>query len=716
MKINQAIPATAIPKRSGPTLTLATLIGISAILLWYSCAAASETLPATEDSIDFTSLSLDALMNYEITSVSKKPEKYFDATAAIYVVTQEEIRRSSASGIPDLLRMVPGLNVAQINSNQWAVTSRGFNDRFANKLLVLMDGRTIYTPIFSGVYWNICDTMIEDIERIEVIRGPGAALWGANAVNGIINIITKHARDSQGGTASIGSGTHEDGMVNMRYGGSIGETGHYRAYMKYNRRDNYEWRSGRNAHDDWNSLRGGFRYDWDKSGTDRFTLQGDIYDSDAGDKEHVALPVRPYDDLRSVNLDDQGWNILGRWTHTQSARNEIMLQTYYDYSRQDIRYRDMFRYAVRTLDVEFQHRFGLGKRQEVVWGLGFRHISSDINNSSNLSFSPSNRDQRIFSSFIQDEIVIMTDLLKLILGSKFEYNEFTQSEIQPSARLLWTPTTRQSLWIGASRAVSTPSLIQNDMKAFYVTPQPPGALYPGSPQMTVPVKGSHNFDSEELFAYELGYRIQLTKKSSLDIAVFYNDYDRLMTHESADPFLNTALIPPSFHMVTPYLIDNQLRGETYGIELSAQWHPLTWWRLHASYSYLQMQLHDKNSSFVLAEEHEGLSPHNQFSLRSSMDLPFDLELDIFLRYVDSLPGSQVELFSDDANQLLSKQQINSYFEMDLRISWHPLATTEVTFIGRNLLDRQHTEHISYAMGVPETEISRSFYAKITYRF
>ncbi len=690
------------------------LVGMYISIFTHSYAA--EHIDSEGHPLDFTTFSLEELMNYEITSASKKQEKAFATPAAVYVISQEDIKRSGVTSIPDILRTVPGLNVAQINANQWAITSRGFNDRFSNKLLVLMDGRTVYTPIYSGVYWHIRDTLLEDIERIEVIRGPGAALWGANAVNGIINIITKKAKDTQGGLAMAGGGNHERGQGALRYGGKIGDSAHYRTYVKYTKRSNYDLRSHRDAHDDWEAIRSGFRLDWDATGTDAITLQGDLYDSNGGTREKVVFPYEPYAENRHVDTDDTGWNILGRWDHTFSQSSDMSLQIYYDYSRSVSDYLEHFKHAVRTFDVDFQHRFGLGARHEIIWGLGFRHISTDVSNTSNIIFDPEDRDTRLYSGFVRDEIQLSGESLKLELGAKFEYNTFTHFEVQPNARLMWMPGERKAFWISVSRAVSTPSLVQNDMEAFYTAHLPPGALYSGSPHVLASIRGSGRFDSEELFAYEIGCRFKPTDNLYIDIAAFYNDYDRLLTYESNAPFYHLSFNPRSLFLVNPYETDNKLRGETYGIEVAASWQPLQWWQLRFSYTYLQIQLHDIDSTFVLAEEHEGLAPHNQVTLQSTMELPWNLQLNTFFRYVDRLPGRKVDMFGDKANELISKKAVDSYLEMDVCLRWQPVETLEFYLVGRNLLDSAHSEFRAEAFGVPETEVERSIYGKVVWHF
>ncbi|MCP5005924.1 MAG: TonB-dependent receptor plug domain-containing protein, partial [Planctomycetes bacterium] len=410
---------------------------------------------------DLTSLSLEDLMNIKVTSVSKRPQKLIDAASAIYVITQEDIRRSGATNIPDALRRVPGIQVAHINMNTWAITSRGLNSFLSNKLLVLMDGRSVYTPLFSGVYWDVQDTLLEDIDRIEVIRGPGASLWGDNAVNGVINIITKQAGDTQGGLLSTGYGNEQQGFGNLRYGNKIGNDAYFRVYSKYFNRDNAVDASGKKTNDSWHAQRGGFRIDWDIKKQDSLTVQGDIYDSKFGETAATVSLTSPFSNTINDDSKFAGWNVLTRWKHTFSEYSNFELQLYYDQTeRESIKLRE----DRDTYDFDFQHRFKFGERQDVVWGLGYRLTHDNIRNSFDFSFNPDSRSMSLYSGFVHDEITLIEDKLRLTVGSKLSYNVFTGLEVQPNARLLWKPCERHSTWLSFSRAVRTPSRAENDIR------------------------------------------------------------------------------------------------------------------------------------------------------------------------------------------------------------------------------------------------------------
>ncbi len=653
-------------------------MGIIIAILFFIAAsvpasAAERILTAKSD---LMALSLEELMNITVTSVSKKEERLAETAAAIYVITGEDIRRSGAAGIPEALRMAPGLQVARIGSNTWAISSRGFNERFSNKLLVLMDGRTVYTPIFSGVLWNTKDTMLEDIERIEVIRGPGAALWGSNAVNGVINIITKKTGYTQGGIVSGGAGTEERGFGALRYGGKLAEDISYRGYVKYFNRDDFILSSGENPpNDKWNALRGGFRADGNINGTDYFTLQGDIYNGSGGGREDVFVPFSPYALQKDVDTEFIGGNILGRWKHKYSDTSEASLQLYYDRTEDRFDFLQDMNAVVNTYDVDFQHRFHLSDKQEFTYGLGFRHISDDVSDDANVSYTRQSKSSQLYSAFVHDEITLIADRLKIILGSRFEHHYYTGFEIQPNGHILWTPRKRHTVWGAVSRAVRTPSRVDRDLKSLYAGVLPPGSLFYGSPAALYSISGNSSYASEDLIAYDIGYRFQPSDDLSIDIASFYNTYNNLRTYELGNPFLEAS--SSSAHLIIPTTLNNKKYGETYGLEISAQWQVLQQWRLHASYSNLQVQMHGKDGTTdtVTINREAGTSPRNQFTLRSSYDLHENMEFDAFIRYVDRL--------STDA--------INSYTEMDIRFGWSPIKNLDVSIIGQNLLNESHTE-------------------------
>jgi len=651
----------------------------------------SENGDGEDVSTDLISMSLEDLMNIEVTSVSKKAEKLSEAAAAIFVLTQDDIKRSGCTSIPEVLRLVPGLEIARIDASNWAITARGFNSRFANKLLVLIDGRSVYTPLFSGVYWDVQDTLLEDVDRIEVIRGPGAALWGANAVNGVINIITKSAKDTAGGFFTAGYGSEERGFGSARYGGKIEDNFHYRVFMKYFNRDGGVYASGENASDDWDMIRGGFRTDWDISEKDSMMFQGNFYRGHEDQRYQVPILVYPFLDVFDDETTLLGGNILGRWRRTFSGQSSMAFQIYYD--RTDRRAalggeeRDVF-------DLDFQHEFSWGERHNLVWGAGYRTTSDRFKNSFALSLSPTSRRYDLFNVFFQDGITIIEDRLSLSLGSKFEHNDYTGFEFQPSMRLLWKPLEKQTIWAAVSRAIRMPSRVEEDVRINSMA-------FPGGDGLTylLAMFGNRNFESEELIAYELGYRMQPRDRVSIDLCAFYNTYDKLRSIEPGDPFIETS--PPPTHVVIPLTGDMKMKGETYGIELASDFFLRERWRLRSAYTYLQILLHkEEDSADIRSEVTEGESPHHQFYLWSSLDLRRNIEFDAIWRYVGDLPGLGVD----------------SYTTMDLRLGWTPVEGLELSLAGRNLFENSHFEFMPTILQTIPTQVERSVYGKITWRF
>jgi iron complex outermembrane receptor protein len=642
---------------------------------------------------DLTQLSLEDLMNTKVTSVSKKEQSLSRAAAAIFVITAEDIRRSGATNIPDLLRMVPGLDVAQINANSWAVSARGFNHQFSDKLLVLVDGRSVYTPLFAGVYWDTQDVPLEDIERIEVIRGPGATVWGANAVNGVINIITKRAADTQGGLLVVGGGTQDLALGLAQYGGKIGGDASYRVFAKYLDHNHFPELTGENGEDGWHLAHVGFRVDDSLTPRDSLTFEGDLYGgSEGANFGHIASIAPPV----NVNIDGSeqipGGNILGRWNHVFSSRSDTTLQFYFDRFERDggeiSENRD-------TFDLDFQHHLALGARHDLIWGADFRNSSDDTVGTIDRAWIPADRALQLFSTFVQDEIALKPDRVFLTVGTKLENNYYTGWDVDPSARVAWTPSKQHSFWAAVSRADRSPSRREEDadinIAAF------PG---PGGVPALLTLTGNPDEKSEHVLAYEAGYRAQPAGPFSIDVATFFNSYTDLATTEPGSPFL--VANPAPAHLVFPLVWGNLMHGTTDGIEVSANWKVNDRWTLSPGYALLQMHLHTDATSqdtTTLADT-EGSSPRHQAQLRSHLKLPGRFVWDVSGYFVERLPA----------------QAVPSYTRLDTRLSRQLGERLEFSLVGQNLLQDHHLESNDMLTSVNPTQMKRSAYAKITWRF
>jgi len=661
-------------------------IAAALLLPWLLLGSAfAQEQPSAEEAVQtYKKMSLTELMDLDVTSVAKQPEPYGQAPAAIQVITSEDIARSGASSLPEAMRLADNLEVAQKNSHDWAISARGFNTALGNKLLVLMDGRSVYTPLFSGVFWDVQDYLLQDIDRIEVISGPGGTLWGANAVNGVINITTKSAKDTQGLYVEGGGGSQLQYFGGARYGGTLASNVYYRVYGKYFQRDNEVFGDGKDAPDSWNMGRGGFRIDAEPSLQNTFTLQGDYY---AG-HEGVVTGGR-------ANVS--GGDLLGRWSHTFSESSDMSLQMYYDRTHLvdpipasvagtiTLAPAGTLTDDLDTFDIDFQHHLHLGDWNNIVWGLGYRFTHEVDDNAPALAFLPPTLDHNLYSAFLQDEITLRENLF-LTLGTKIEHNDYTGVEVEPSARLQWNVTPKQMLWGAVSRAVRTPSRIDRDLSQ------------PGPSSLLVLLQGGQNFESETVIAYELGYRAQPTAKLQTSLSAFYNDYDHVRSTTT-----NSTL--DSFGLPFPFFFQNNLEGHTYGFELSANYQLLDWWRLHGGYDLLKEDIRVKPGKFDINDAlNETADPQQQFSIRSSMDLPKNIQFDATLRWVDELQN----------NNGATVGTVPSYFELDARLAWRPIKSLELSVVGQNLL---HDHHPEYGFpGPTRVEISRGVYGKVSWEF
>ncbi|MCB1878130.1 MAG: TonB-dependent receptor [Chromatiales bacterium] len=643
-------------------------------------------------------MSLEELLDIEVTSVSKRPQSLSDTAAAIHVISNDDIRHSGVTNIPDALRMAPGIQVVRIDSNKWAVTSRGFNGRFANKLLVLIDGRTIYSPTFSGVYWEVNDLVLEDVERIEVIRGPGATVWGANAVNGVINIITKHTADTQGSHLSLASGSQERGLLNARYGTRLGEGSYGRLSLKAFTRDESNLVDGGHANDQWRGFSAGFRLDSQLGPADSLTVQGDINHRTIDQFQQIPLLTIPFQDRVKNEAELDGMNLLARWTHSESADSVWTAQVYLDRFE-----RDEYILGERrnTLDLDINHNFKLSGGHEIGWGLGYRYTDDDFESTPFVFASPDDRDADLFSAFIQDQISLVPDTLDITLGSKFENNDYSGFEFQPSIRATLHLNEGNMLWAAVSRAVRTPSRAEHDFTLLTAVLPPGGPVNPYPIAVSVFGQGSDDFGSEKVVAYELGYRGAPFNDLTLDLATFYNEYSDLRAFAFGIPQL--ANPPAPARLDTRF--SNETSGRTYGLELAATWQASNDLRLDLSYSYTETDIDWPNVPDITQNTS---APRNLVSLRSRWRISEDLNADAWLRYTD-----EIETYHTTEPPYLFK--IKAFTELDLRLAWQANKQLELSLVGQNLLHGHHQEYVQEAYILP-TEVERSFYVQAALSF
>lgn len=632
--------------------------------------------------VDVTDIDLDQLLEVHVSSPSKKEQSLSDVPSAITVIRGEALVRMGVTTLAEALRCVPGVQVARVSAHSWAISVRGFNDTFSNKLLVLIDGRSVYSPIHSGVFWDVQDVMVEDIDRIEVIRGPGGALWGANAINGVINVITKRASETRGGLVTAGAGSEERAFGDVRYGLGAGTNGSARVYARYANHDDSLRGDDpeRRARDGWFLGRAGFRADWTPGGArDRIGVSGDYY---KGQEKEDLVSASLDSPTGTVAVRDRarvhGGNVLFRWDREIDPVSSLSLHAYYDHT-----YRDsvLFQDVIRTADLDFQHRFRPFSGHDVIWGLGYRSTWSELDGNFVFSVDPPRRRNDLYSVFIQDEIALAGDRLHLTVGSKFEHNDFSGFEAQPSLRLFWKPADGHSAWISASRAVRTPSILDVDGS---LTP----LVIPGPLPLIVTIFGKDDFRTESLIAYEAGYRVRAAQALSFDLAVFRNHYDHLRSGVVGAAFVATD--PPPTRIVIPIFLRNELRGATAGAELTSNLRAASWWLIQGSYALLRMSMTEADIA--------GRNPHHTIWIRSAMDLPSGFTLDLTGRYVSALPTLGVE----------------DYAEADARLAWRsPARRFEAAIVGQNLVHRSHPE---FETPDKRTELQRGVYASVTWRY
>lgn len=662
-------------------------------LLFVSSYVQADTAPDEKSTIDLTSLSVEELMKVDITSANKKVQSSTEVPSAIYVLSSEDIHRSGATSVPEALRMVPGVLAQRLDANKWSVSIRGNTGRFNNKLLVMIDGRTVYNPTFSGVYWDVQDVTLADIQQIEVIRGPGGTIWGANAVNGIINIITKKSTETQGLLASYVTGNYDQSIADLRYGKAVNEQLSYRLYGKYLNRGSFKSTSGENAYDDWNMNRGGMRLDW-KNEKNQFALSADGYNGKNSQLSPLAIAVPPYNQLFSEKVDSSGWNILSRWDKEINSETNFSLQIYYDIAK---RSELVAHQKQKTIDIDSNLNYILNEKNELSFGLGFRRIRDiDINTPWIVFAGPTGKDT--YSGFIQDAISIIPKTLVLTIGTKIERNDYTDIEIQPSARLAWMQSNSNVAWASYTKGVRTPSRIDQDGNALLAIIPTGGGF---GPNVNIVLSGQKDFVSEKVKSYELGYRFGVTKKANIDITGFYNHYDKLRTNETV------GLVMTSVPFVQPILFQNNSYGHTFGYEIGAQYNPVTDWELKLAYAYYNQNFKLNNTSNFI----DGLfisennTPKRTLSLFSKYSFAEKWDLDLWLKAVSDIVynGAQPEPFP-----------IPGYLTADIRLAFKPTKNIELGLVGQNLNKAKHLEGKEEFPRIP-SDIPRAYYVTISYK-
>jgi iron complex outermembrane recepter protein len=681
--------ANPLPNRMAGDHSSSLLVRVG-VTLALSLGVAIPSPSQTSTPRDLTLFSLEDLMNVQVTSVSKKEQKLAKTGAAVFVITQEDIRRSGATSIPDLLRMVPGVNVARMDHSNWAISIRGFSDVYANKVLVLIDGRSVYHPVFSGVIWYAQDVPLEDIERIEVIRGPGGTVWGANAMNGVINIITKSAKTTPGGLITAGGGSkgQEEGLV--QYGGKAGKSGNYRIFGRYSNVGNSDPANLAPPNDGWRLEQGGFRSDWDLSPRDLLTVQGEYRRADGGETVTGVIPQMPaVTGTFGTPIGDYGGNILGRWTHTFLNGSEVSLQAYFDKSH-------VFANEVHDFanigNIDFQHHLSIGSRNDLVWGLSYRAAANRFAGNNSITLTPLQRTDSLSSAFVQDEITL-TKTVSLTLGSKFEHNAYTGYENEPSAQLVWAPNTRHTVWVSAAKAIRQPSNIDSGLQTVAsVVPLPQGAFG------LVTVFGNSNTKVEQLRDLETGYRTQINRRLSLDVTGFLSFYKHLETNEPQTPFFTFSPGPP--HLVIPLVFDYKAHARSYGAEAFANWNVTDRWRVSPGLTMLNMSVsRDPSSQDSTIGQLPGYTPRRSYQVRSFINLWRTFEWDQTVGYTGRLATGNIP----------------GYIRLDTRFGWRIGEFVELSVVGQDLLQPRHVEFPKIHF-IDDMSDQRSIFGKITWRF
>jgi len=653
-------------------------LGLSGV----ATGAAAQAVPVP---LDLGRATIEELMKIQVTSASRKEQRADEVPAAVFVITQDDIRRSGMRTLPELFRMVPGVQVAEINSSTWAVSIRGLNDQYSNKLLVLIDGRSIYQRAFSGVFWDAADLVLDDIDRIEVVRGPGGAVWGANAVNGVINIVTKSAKDTQGALVRVGVGTFDGTGVTARYGGSFGNTA-YRVYSQWSGRRDTSFANLAPADDAWSVLTNGLRVDWSR-GHDDITVDGSFRTGDGHSAWNLSASSLPGPAPRTdVAASFKNGSVLGRWTRRGDDGSSLQVQSSVGFLRRD----DFVASDENSLDADVQYHRKLGARQDIVAGGGYRFVKMTTGRNSSVSFDPPTFNTVVSNLFVQDEIAL-AERVRVTLGSKLEHDTFSGWGLQPTARLMWAPAKRHHIWAAASRALRTPTLSDRSLRINVV-----GIPDPRLP-IVIGIVGNADYQAEELVDAETGYRLELGTTLSVDVTAFRGHYKGLPTHEPLAPVFEAAPGPP--HLFIASRLENRLRADTTGLEVAARLAPVPAWRLDASYSSFHLTPHlDATSQDTNPAVINGNAPAHQWQLGSSVSLGGRTEVDATLFHVGALSGLGVP----------------AYTRADARAQVRLTTHLSAIAAARNLLDSRHAEYTAFT--IVATQVPRSADIQLVWRF
>jgi len=667
---------------------------LCAVLVVGALGAAAPTLhaqPLAADQVNqLKQLSIEQLTNVMVTSVTRAPQPLSRSAAAAAVVTSGQIEDSGAMNVPEAIRFVPGINVAQLTASQWAVSSRGFASANSPDLLVLSDGRSIYTPLFSGVFWDVQDYIMQDIDRIEVVRGPGATLWGSNAVNGVINIISKSAADTQGGWAEAGAGSEERALAAAQYGGQVdtqgGDPMYYRVFAKYQDHAPEDYPAGASS-DGWDLGHVGFRTDWKADSTDSFTVQGDAYDGRIGQVIPSVNIIGVTGLVSPLVVGVGGGNVLARWQHTMSDDSDYEVRVYYDYTHRDD---PVFIDSLSTLDVDFLEHLPFGSSQTVTWGITGRTMEDNTHGKGVVALNPADARYNLGSGFVQDEIAL-PHAVHVTVGTKLEHNAFSGFEVQPSVRAAWDLSDKETLWGSVSRAVRVPTRIEQDEDIVASNPA-------GNP--VIVLLGNRNFHAEQVLAFELGYRWRPLTELSFDLAAFRNRYTGLESLELGSPFLDGA----TGQTIYPVFSENLIDGHATGLEGLALYSPVSWWRLSVNYSYMQMELTPLGEDLNRNHFYEDSTPRNQAGIQSYFDLPHNVEIYGGLRVL-----SAVEMLPEIVNGTGDP----GYQELDLNAIWRATSRLTLSLEGQSLL---HGSHVEFGAPYERSAIRRSVFGRMTWHF